>query len=103
MESEEEALIVSLRLAGGDFGSSEEQAEIGALAERLMDAVANAGQFDGSESGEGTCTLYFYGPSAEQLGHIVIPMVAAHRCEPGSYATKRYGGPGAREVRIELG
>jgi hypothetical protein len=102
MEVEEEALIVSLRLRNGDFGSLEERACITTLEERLMGAVAEVGQFDGSEMGEGVCALYFYGRSTEELADVVIPILAPVTWDVGSHASKRYGGPGAQEVRIEL-
>jgi hypothetical protein len=101
MSEEEQALIISLKL----HGQSSEPAEADVIAnveDRLYEAVSEAGQYDGNEIGGGLYRLYFYGPSADRLADLVIPVLATLQIEAGSYAMKRYGGHGATEVRVPL-
>lgn len=64
---------------------------------------AGAGELDGDEWGEGVCTIYCYGPNADALWDAVAPVLEKTPIRKGSYAIKRYGGPGSgREERINL-
>ncbi|HYL15656.1 MAG TPA: hypothetical protein VEV41_21660 [Terriglobales bacterium] len=103
--AEEQALIATIKLRTGDMGSSDERKRIIALEDQLSDAIehAAAGQFDGDEYGGGVCTIYMYGPSAERLFTVTIPILKKFRAPAGSYVIKRYGKPGAKQDRVELG
>jgi len=43
-----------------------------------------------------------YGPSADRLLTVTLPVLKKFRAPAGSYLTKRYGKPGARQERISL-
>ncbi len=63
---------------------------------------AGAGEFDGNEVGPDGAILYMYGPDADVLWETIESVVRAASVGPGSNVVKRYGEPGAREVRIDL-
>lgn len=75
-----------------------------ALQDRLIEAIkgGDAGELDGDEFGEGVCTVYMYGASADRLWHAIAPVLETERFTEGSHAIKRFGEPGAREERIDL-
>ena len=101
----EHAVIVRLRLDDASFGSSERREALSALADELADAIelAEAGEFDGSEFGQGECTFFMYGPDADVL-YMVIEVVLQERpVARGGYAIKRYGpadDPHSKVVRV---
>jgi len=74
------------------------------LENQLSDATKNsaAGDFDGDEYGDGVCTIYMYGPSADRLLTVTLPVLKKFRAPAGSYVIKRYGTPGAKQERISL-
>jgi hypothetical protein len=98
--AEEQAVIVKLKLR-----SDSEVQQIHELEDKLISAIkkASAGEFDGDEFGEGTCTLYMYGPSAERLFDATIQTLREYPAAKGSYLLKRFGKPGAKQDRVELG
>jgi hypothetical protein len=102
--AEEQALIATIRLRSGDMGSPNERARIVALENQLSDAIKNSatGDFDGDEYGDGFCTIYMYGPSADRLLSVTLPVLKKFHAPAGSYLTKRYGKPGAKQERISL-
>ena len=75
-----------------------------ALQDRLFKAILNAsaGELDGDEFGDGTCTIYCYGPNADRLWEAVAPVLETEHFPQGSVAIKRYGPPGAREENVDL-
>jgi hypothetical protein len=94
----EEAVLVHITaLAPADSGLDE-------VEDPLIEAIeaAGVGEFDGNEIGPDGAVLYLYGPSADRLWDAVAPVLAAAGLGAGSYAVKRYGEPGAAEVRIDL-
>ena len=70
----------------------------------IIEAIESAGvgEFDGNEIGPDGATLYMYGPDADALWSAVDSAVSGTGLGSGSHAIKRYGPPGAREVRVEL-
>jgi hypothetical protein len=102
--AEEQAVIATIKLNSGDMGSAEERQRITALEDQLSDAIkrSSTGEFDGDEYGDGVCTVYMYGPSAERLFVAVSAVLKKFRAPKGSYVVKRYGKPGARQDRIAL-
>lgn len=103
----EHAVLATLKLSTGDFGSDEEVESIHDLSDQLTEAIneANAGEFDGDEFGDGQCTLYMYGPDADLLFAAVEPILRASKHAAGGYIIKRYGeasNPAAKKVRVEL-
>ena len=100
---EEQALIATIKLSSREMGSTEERRRIVALEDQLSDAIKNsaAGEFDGDEYGDGVCTIYMYGPSAERL-FAVIPILKKFHALAGSYVTKRYGKPGSKQDHVTI-
>jgi len=103
----EHAVTVFLRLSDDGFGSEEEQNRIYDLSDQLEAAIAteNAGEFDGDEFGDGSCTLFMYGPDADALLAAVEPILRASPLAEGAYAVKRYGEVGevnVREVQVHF-
>jgi hypothetical protein len=101
----EEAVIIRLRLRGGQFGSPEERDAMMALEDGLRQAIeeASAGEFDGDEFGGGECVLFMYSPDADRLFGVIEPLLKAAPEAAGGYAVKRYGeahDATAREVRV---
>ena len=102
---EEQAVILKLKLTSGQMGSNDERERIHVLEDHLADSIkrSSAGEFDGDEYGDGYCTIYMYGPSAEALFRAIQPVLTGYPAPAGSYALKRYGKPGSRQDRIPLG
>jgi hypothetical protein len=103
--AEEQAVIVKLKLASGPKGKEDELNRIAKLEDELAHAIekSSSGDLDGDEFGDGFCTIYLYGPSAERLFASVQPMLKGFRAAIGSYVIKRYGKPGSKQDRISLG
>ncbi len=103
--AEEQAVILKLKLVSGPMGNEEERKQITELEDQLANAIkqSSSGDFDGDEYGDGFCTIYMYGPSAEHLFTSVQPSLKGFRAASGSYLIKRYGKPGSKQDRIMLG
>jgi len=101
---QEQAVIVWIRLADDDSGSTEEREHFFKVEDEVLRAVENsgAGEYDGNEIGEGFFKLYTYGPSAERLWDIIVPVLKQFQIPSGSYVVKRYGRPGSKQDRIVL-
>lgn len=101
---EAQELVVTIRLCTGGLGGKEERGRITALERQLSAAIesSSAGEFDGDEYGGGTCTMYMYGPSAERLFAVTWTILKEFHAPAGSYVTKRCGGSGETEHRIQL-
>jgi hypothetical protein len=102
--SEEEALIIHLRLSDGNSGSHEEREKIFKLEDAVIKKIENsgAGEYDGNEIGGGFFTMYMYGSSTERLWDLTSPIIKAFPTRTGSYAIKRYGKVGSKEDHIPL-
>ena len=89
----EQAVIVHLRLRDGRFGSPDERKAIEALEDQILRAIdeASVGEFDGDEFGGGECVLFMYGPDADRLYGVILPLLKAAPAATGGYAIKRYG------------
>lgn len=91
-----------------DYGSRD-LSPLFELEDRLEAAIeaAQAGEYDGNEiavdGGDGS--LYMYGPDADRLVDVILPVLVAAPFMKGAAITKRYGPPedGVREVEIEVG
>jgi hypothetical protein len=95
---EEQAVLVHVPLPAGEEGWN----RVSELADRLVERIeaAGAGEYDGEVVGEGWATFYSYGPDADRLWQAVAEAVDLAALPEGAHAVKRYGGPGAREVRV---
>jgi len=97
--AEEQALLITIPLR-----DSPDIAKLQLLEDRLGEAIekSHAGELDGNEIGEGTYTIYIYGPDAKRLFKTVQPILKDFRPPMGSYVIIRYGKPGARQEKISL-
>jgi hypothetical protein len=101
----QQALIIRIRLATGEFGTPEERKNIYALESELISAVqkSGVGEFDGNEFGAGYYTFYAYGASSDKMYDAVTPVLSKYPAPPGSHVTKKYGESGTPEQDIPLG
>ena len=74
------------------------------LQERLYEVVerSGAGEFDGNEIGEGTATLFAYGPDASRLWRVMEPILRKYPMCDGARVVLRSGGPGSPENELQL-
>jgi hypothetical protein len=102
--SAQQALIITIPF-NGISGSNEEIERLYKLEGELIKAIehARAGEYDGNEIGDTTFTMYAYGPSADKLFDVALPILVKYPLPKGSRALKRYGKPGAKEERVPLG
>lgn len=103
---EEQAVLVRLQLSDSEHGTPREREAIHRLTDDLDTAIreARSGEYDGDEFGEGVCTLYMYGPSADALWASIEDLIRGSPLAAGGSGIKRYGGPGpgTRAERIDL-
>jgi hypothetical protein len=98
----EQAVLVHLKLSDDAFGQAGESSAIIDLGDSLTGRVEGVGEYDGNEIGAGWATLFLYGPDADRLADRVLPFIRSYGPRPGSYLVRRYGPPGALEVREDL-
>jgi hypothetical protein len=100
----EQALFITIPF-NGKSGSNEAVQHLYKLEEELSKAIqhSHAGEYDGNEISDATFTMYAYGPSADKLFEIALPILGKYELPAGSRAVKRFGKPGAKEERIRLG
>ena len=101
----EHAVIIHIALSDENFGSAKDHETISFLEENISIALeaADFGELDGDEFGEGECVIYTYGPDADILFSLIVPLLASGTDAYKGYAIKRYGeadDPQAREVRV---
>jgi len=101
----EQALIITIPLTNGKSGGQDEVQRLFKMEDELIIAIEHSrvGEYDGNEIGEGTFTMYAYGPSANKLFDVALPILAKYRLPQGSRAVKRYGKPGAKEEHVPIG
>jgi len=101
--SQEQALLLRLRLSPSEAG--DETPRIVALEEAIENALraTRAGEFDGHDLRDGVWTLYMYGPDANRILESIEGVVRGARLDSSSHAIMRFGGRGAREERVPLG
>ena len=99
---EEQAVLIRLHLSDPEYGTSGERDAIHGLTDALDAAIreAGSGEYDGDEFGDGVCTLYTYGPSADALWASIEGIIRGSPLAAGGHVIKRYGGPGP-ETRVE--
>lgn len=99
-----EWIAVYFPLINGEYGSESEVAEIHSFTDRLQEAISESGKgiFDGDEFGEGQCGLFMYGPDADQLLAVVLPLITSWHRAAGGQLFLRYGDRHGRERRIAL-
>jgi hypothetical protein len=103
----EQSVVAHLRLSKGKFGTPGDVTACQRLETKLEERIerAQVGEMDGNEIGEGECTLFMYGPDADQLFAAIEPSLRASRLAKGGTIVKRYGDqddPHAREVQVKL-
>lgn len=80
--------------------------DISTVEDMLIKAIddARSGEFDGNEFdlSKNAVTLYIYGPDADRLFESIRPALRLVKWPKETYAIKRYGEPGTRQVQIKL-
>ncbi|MDA8346497.1 MAG: hypothetical protein M0Z66_13590 [Thermaerobacter sp.] len=98
---DEQAVIIWVKLSDDTWGSAKESTAIQAIEELLDQSITpDIGEYDGHEKALGWFTMYLYGPNADRLWRLASNLIA--EWPKGSYVVKRYGPPGATEVRLDL-
>jgi hypothetical protein len=74
------------------------------LNERLYEEVerSGTGEFDGNEIGEGSATLYAYGPDADRLFRAMEPILRSYPVCRDARIVIRHGGPGSPHTELKL-
>ena len=106
--TDEQAVILHLKLADDDFGPPGEVEALNRLGDSFRSVVDSAGigEYDGNEFGAGWGVFWLYGPSADSIADAVTPLVLSASPRAGSYIVRRYGGvetPRAAERRQDIG
>jgi hypothetical protein len=101
----EQAVIVHVPLDDAQFGSNQRRDALHALEDELIEAIelAEAGEFDGNDFGQGECTFFMYGPDADVLYMVIEVVLQEFPVARGGYAIKRYGpadDPNSKEVKV---
>ncbi len=100
-----QVVIVHLPLDDPRFGSKEQREALHALEDDLIQAIelAEAGDFDGNDFGQGECVFFMYGPAADILWMVIEVVLRECPAARGGYAIKRYGpvdDPNAKSVQV---
>lgn len=103
--SSDQAVIISLRLSDGSFGTDDERQGVLLLEDQIIEAVdrAGVGAVDGHGFGDGVAELFVYGPDAEALFAALENVVRAFNAGTGSSVLLVYGSDDARSRTIALG
>lgn len=101
----EHAIILHIALSDQKLGSMNDRLAISRLEDEISSALeaSNFGELDGDEYGDGECIIYIYGPDADILFSLIVPLLASGPDAYKGYAIKRYGeadDPQAREVQV---
>jgi Immunity protein 26 len=98
-------VFIHLKLDSDTFGEKKEVDTILNLGDRFHQHFGRRSdiKFDGDEIGEGYATMFFYGDDADKMLDEILSEFEGFSFPPNSYATKRYGGIGAQEVKVILG
>ena len=104
--SEEQDLLVVLRLSNRQMGTAAERMEIEALADQLEAAILDAGvgEYDGDELGGGECVLFFCGPDIDRLQAVLHPLLKRSPLCRGAHLVRMVEGDDgqARRERVAL-
>lgn len=98
------AVLVYWKLDNNQFGSPETYQTIQRLMDKLETSFAERDdiEFDGDEIGEGYATFFFYGSNADAMFSEITRVIKRFKPPKGSYAIKRYGKVGSKEVRVNI-
>ena len=74
------------------------------LNERLYEEVerSGTGEFDGNEIGEGSATLFAYGPDVDQLFRAIEPTLRSYPVCRDARVVIRHGGPGSPQTELKI-
>ena len=102
----EQTVTVRFALGTGPGGTATDTMSVAVIERKLELAIrdARAGEFDGSEFGDGELFFYAYGPSADELFAAMRPVLTGIPAQRGR-ALLRYGpdsDTGARETIFDL-
>ena len=102
--SKDEWIAVYFKLSDDDYGTADERDRIHRFTDKLSAVIqeSKTGVFDGDEFGNGECGLFMYGPNADVLFEVVLPLLMEWDPLKGGYAIKRYGAPPEQRERIRF-
>ncbi|MEY4674594.1 MAG: hypothetical protein RL148_2378 [Planctomycetota bacterium] len=102
-EPQEQDLLVVLTLSNRSMGTASDRLAIEKLSDELADAVetAGVGEFDGDETGGGTCTLFFAGPDPRKILQTIQPVLRRSAFSRGAEAVMGFGEDG-RPLRLKI-
>jgi hypothetical protein len=67
-----------LKLSDDEFGDGAERMAAYEVEDHLIDAISpSLGEVDGHEFGGGFATIFVYGPSADAMAALILPIVSA--------------------------
>jgi len=97
------SITVTYTIEGDGSGTNPAVDALAELEDQLIDAIEprGIGELDGDEFGDGTVTLYLYGPDLEPLWNKVKPILEKYPPRP-AWAELRDGGPEQPATRIDL-
>jgi hypothetical protein len=103
--SAEQAVLLKIKLSDNRFGEQQERTAIAALEDHIITALESAAdnaQYDGNEYGEGFCTIYPYGSSADRIYSAITSVFREFSAPQGSFVVKRYGPTGANATAFSF-
>jgi hypothetical protein len=72
----DQAVILDINLEGlEDFGTNEQHKELELLQAEISKVLPPKSGVDGDEFGDGTCTIYIYGTSANKIFKLIEPIL----------------------------
>jgi hypothetical protein len=67
---QDQAVIINIDFEGlSEYVTKEQQDAVYALQDKITEALPENSRVDGDEFGDGSCTIYVYGPSADDMFH----------------------------------
>lgn len=104
--SVEHSVIARYQLAAGPTGTATDSSSLYVLEDKLTQAIADAraGEFDGTELGDGEVRLFAYGPDVNRLFQAMEPALRAFPARPAQVVLRygRYEDADVPESVIEL-
>ena len=79
-----------------------QECDLDRLEERLVEVMADLGEYDGNETRETTTVVYLYGRDAEAMYAAIEPALNSYPLCAGATVTIRSGGPGAEEREVQI-
>lgn len=96
--SYKQGVIITIRLGESDEPEEKEFSAIQNLEEQIESVIPTNSGVDGDDFGDGECTIYVYGPSADKIWE-VIESTLRESVFPSMEIMLQYGEPGAQDTK----